>query len=111
VVSIRPVEIAQLDDKKVYQQCPDELLELSREAVERDGAKLIILALHGFFDMSSQVKEHLASGGNPIPVLDPLRVAIKHAENLVGMGVSHSKITYPYPEIREIIGYDHLQFS
>ena len=111
VVSIRSVEIAQLDDQKVSQQCPDELLELSWEAVERDGAKLIILALHGFFDMSSQVKEQLALGGNPIPVLDPLRVAIKHAENLVGMGISHSKITYPYPEIREIIGYDHLQFK
>ncbi len=111
VVSIRSVEITQRDDLKVSQHFLGRILELSWDAVERDGAKLIILALHGFFDMSSQVKEHLASGGNPIPVLDPLRVAIKHAENLVDMGISHSKITYPYPQIREIIGYDHLQFQ
>ena len=111
VVSIRPVEIAQRDDLKVSQHFLDRLLELSREAVEMDGAKLIILALNGFFDLSNQVKEHLALHDKPVPVLDPLQVAIKHAENLVDMGISHSKITYPYPEIREIIGYDNLQFK
>jgi len=111
VVSINSIDIAQRDDLKVSQNFLARLLELSWEAVERDGAKLIILALHGFFDLSNQVKEHLALGGNPIPVLDPLRVAIKHAENLVDMGISHSKVTYPYPQIREIIGYDHLQFK
>jgi len=111
VVSIRSVEIAQRDAQNVSQQCPDQLLELSREAVEMDGANLIILALQGYDDFSCRVKEHLAIRGNLVPVLDPLQVAIKHAENLVDMRVSHSKITYPHPEIREIIGYDHLQFK
>jgi allantoin racemase len=111
VVSIRSVEIVQRDDQKVSQQCPDQLLELSGETVERDGAKLIILALQDYYDFSSHVKQHLALSGNPVPVLDPLQVAIKHAENLVSMGISHSKITYPHPQIREIIGYDHLQFQ
>jgi allantoin racemase len=111
VASIKSVEITQQDDLKMSQHFLDRLLELSWEGVERDGAKLIILALQGFFDLSNQVKEHLALGGKPVPILDPLQVAIKHAENLVGMGISHSKITYPYPEIREIIGYDHLQFQ
>jgi len=111
VVSIRSVEITQRDDLKGSQHFLDRLLELSWEAVERDGAKLIILALNGFFDLSNQVKEHLALHDKPVPVLDPLQVAIKHAENLVDMGISHSKITYPHPQIREIIGYDHLQFQ
>jgi hypothetical protein len=53
----------------------------------------------------------LAKNKNPIQVLDPLNVTIKHAENLVNMKLSHSKITYPKPEIREILGYDHLQFK
>lgn len=111
VVSIRSIDITQRDDLKGPQRFLDRLLELSWEAVERDGAKLNILALQGFFDLSNQVKEHLVLGGNPVPVLDPLRVAIIHAENMVSMGISHSKITYPYPEIWEIIGYDHLQFQ
>jgi allantoin racemase len=106
VVSIRSVEIAQRDDLKVSQHFLDQLLELSWETVERDGAKLIILALHGFFDLSNQVKEHLAQHDKPVPVLDPLQVAIKHAENLADLGVSHSKITYPDPQPKAIIGYD-----
>jgi allantoin racemase len=111
VVSIRSVEIARGDAQKFSQQSPDQLLRLSQEAVEKDGAKLIILALQGYDDFSNQVKEYLALRGNPVPVLDPLKIAIKHAENLVDMGLSHSKITYPHPEIREIIGYGHLQFK
>lgn len=106
VVSIKPVEITRRADEKVSQQRLDRLLHLSQEAVEVDRARLIILALDGYDDLSGQVKEHLALRGHRVPVLDPLHVAIKHAENLVDMGLSHSKITYPPPEIREIIGYD-----
>jgi allantoin racemase len=106
VVSIKSVDIAQQNDLKVSQHFVGQLLERSWEAVDRDGAKLIILALHGFFDLSHQVKEHLALRGKLVPVLDPLRVGIKHAENLVDMGVSHSKVTYPSPQPKGIIGYE-----
>ncbi len=109
VVSIRSIEMPSQDAQNG--QCPDQLRELSREVVERDGADLIILALHGYNDFSSQLETYLASQNHVVQVLDPLRVAIKQVENLVAMGVSHSKITYPDPEIREIIGYDHLPFK
>ena len=110
VVSIKPVEITRRDGLEVSRQSLDRLLDLARESVEVDGARLIILALDGYDDLSGQVKQHLALRGHRVPVLDPLHVAIKHAENLVDMGLSHSKITYPPPEIREIVGYD-LQFE
>jgi allantoin racemase len=109
VVSIKSVEITRRDGLEVSRQSLDRLLDLASESVEV-GARLIILALDGYDDLSGQVKEHLALRGHRVPVLDPLHVAIKHAENLVDMGLSHSKITYPPPEIREIIGYD-LQFE
>jgi allantoin racemase len=106
VVSIRSVEITRGDDQSVSQPNLDQLFEVSRKAVEQDGAKLIVLALDGYDDLSGQVKEHLKSCGNSIPVLDPLKVTIKHAENLVNMKASHSKITYPNPESKEVFGYD-----
>ena len=106
VVSMKSVEIIRGDDQKVSQPCLDQLIEVSREAVEQDGAKLIILALDGYDELSVQVKEKLEFSGYSIPILDPLKVTIKHAENLVNMGASHSKITYPYPQSKAVYGYD-----
>jgi len=96
IVSIKLLEGSQKDNH----HCPKHLLELATEAVEKDGARLIVLALPDYNDWSDQVKEHLATCGNPVPVLDPVKVAIKHAENIAEMGMSQSKITYPTPEIR-----------
>jgi len=96
VVSIKLLEGSQKDNH----HCPKRLLELAQEAVEIDGARLIVLALPDYNDWSDQVKEHLATRGNPVPVLDPVKVAIKHAENIVEMGMSQSKISWPRPEIR-----------
>jgi Asp/Glu/hydantoin racemase len=39
-----------------------------------------------------------------IPVLDPAACALKMAVDLVEMGVSHSKFSYPFPPPREIKG-------
>jgi len=111
VVSIKAIELNQQGEKYIPDRCPEPLLKLSRSVVESDGSNLIILALNGYENFSNQVNEHLAKNKNPIQVLDPLNVTIKHAENLVNMKLSHSKITYPKPEIREILGYDHLQFK
>ena len=96
MVSIKLLNGSQKDN----QHCPRRLLELAQETVEIDGARLIVLALPDYNDWADQVTEHLVIRGNPVPVLDPVKVAIKHAENIVEMGLSQSKITYPTPEIR-----------
>jgi allantoin racemase len=80
--------------------CPTQLLELAQEAVEIDGARLIVLALPDYNDWADQVREHLVICGIQVLILDPVKVAIKHAENIVEMGMSQSKITFPTPEIR-----------
>ena len=96
VVSIKLFNGVQKDNPR----CPDQLLELAQQAVERDGARLLVLALPDYNDWADQVKEHLVICGHQVPVLDPIKVAIKHAENIVEMGMSQSKITWPTPEIR-----------
>ena len=96
VASIKLLEGSQKDNH----HHPRHLLELAQEAVETDGARLIVLALPDYNDWADQVKKHLIICGNPVPLLDPVKVAIKHAENIVEMGMSQSKITYPAPEIR-----------
>jgi allantoin racemase len=40
-----------------------------------------------------------------VPVIDPSLAALKLAEGLVDVGLSHSKRTYPPPPPKEIVGY------
>ena len=40
-----------------------------------------------------------------VPVVDPALIAFNMAEALAGMGLAHSKRTYPAPPKKEIVGY------
>jgi allantoin racemase len=55
--------------------------------------------------LAQQVEQALAERGCAVPVIDPSVAALKLAEGLVDMGLSHSKRTYPPPPLKEIIGY------
>ncbi|MHC5656273.1 aspartate/glutamate racemase family protein [Stappia sp.] len=43
----------------------------------------------------------LASGAAHVPLVRPLPVAVKLAESLVGLGLTHSRRAYPEPEMRK----------
>jgi allantoin racemase len=58
-----------------------------KKIVAEDRAEVVILACAGLCDYDRELSE--ASG---IPVIDPVVAAIKMAESLVQMGVSHSKV-------------------
>lgn len=66
------------------------LRELSaeiRKIVDEDRAEVVILACAGLCGYDRDLSK-LAG----VPVLDPVAVAVKMAESLVGLGVSHSKV-------------------
>ena len=62
------------------------ILELAREAVERDGTEVIILGCAGLAGYAEDVERELG-----VVVLDPTAVALKVAEALVDLGLRHSK--------------------
>jgi allantoin racemase len=64
-----------------------ELTEQIRKIVSEDRAEVVILACAGLCGYDTELSR-LAG----IPVLDPVAVAVKVAESLVGLGVSHSKL-------------------
>jgi allantoin racemase len=64
-----------------------ELTEQIRKIVSEDRAEVVILACAGLCGYDTELSR-LAG----IPVLDPVAVAVKVAEGLVGLGVSHSKL-------------------
>jgi allantoin racemase len=105
LASGRSVELPVLDLEKGRQQFVGRMIEKAIEAVEEDGAHVIVLGCTGLAGLAEQVKAGLARRGFDIPVIDPAATALKLAEALVGAGLTHSKRTYPQPPPKEIIGY------
>jgi allantoin racemase len=88
------------------QRLVEALVENSALAVREDGAHVIVFGCTGMAGLANEVQSGLeALGISDVPIIDPAIVAVKVAEALVDMGLSHSKKTYPTPPEKEIVGY------
>jgi len=105
LASVRAVNIPVLelgDTERVIKA----LTEQSAIAVTHDGAHLIVFGCTGMIGLAGDVKKGLEDLGIAgVPVIDPAILAVKVAEAVVDMGLSHSKRTYPLPPEKEIVGY------
>jgi allantoin racemase len=103
LASVRSVNVPVLkitDDKgKLVQDLYTEGLKCYRE----DGAHALIMGCTLFESVSASVGQRFQEGGVPMLLLDPYRIAVKQAEELVRMGISHSKVTYPTPSSLETL--------
>jgi len=89
--SIRPLSIPVLE----YDQrgkVAERALDVARVMVEQDGVETLILGCGSLFGIKEQLQDEFG-----IPVVEPGIVALKHAEMLVGLGLSHSKRSYMTP--------------
>jgi allantoin racemase len=105
LASVRSVNIPvlELEDRD---RAVRALVEQSVKAVTEDGAHVIIFGCTGMAGMARDVEEGLRQQGLiDVPVIDPAKLALKIAEALADMGLSHSKRTYPTPPKKEIVGY------
>src|SRR5947209_16217479 len=68
------------------------LTEEGRNAIEEDGADVILLGSTTMHQAGDYMSAHL-----PAPVINPGPVAIKRSEAIVQLGLSHSKVAYPSP--------------
>jgi allantoin racemase len=105
LASVRTVDIPvlELDDQERLLKA---LVNESVKAVREDGAHVIIFGCTGMAGLAAKVEEGLKKNGiTDVPVIDPAVLAVKIAEALADMGLSHSKRTYPAPPEKEIIGY------
>jgi allantoin racemase len=77
-------------------------------AVEEDGADVIILGSTTMHQTAPYLAEL------PVPVINPGPVAVKITEALLSLGLSHSKVAFPSPEVLQdekffsLIGVDGL---
>jgi allantoin racemase len=74
------------------------LVEASLRAVKGDSAHVIVPGCTATVGLAAQVQARLARLGCPVPVIEPPWAAVRLAESLVDMGLSHSKRMYPSPQ-------------
>lgn len=104
---MRAVEIPVLELENDREHLVAELLEQSLAAIADDGAHAIVFGCTGMEGCAGALGAALAEHGWPhIPVVDPILTAVKTAELLVALRLSHSKRTYPIPVEKRIDGYD-----
>jgi allantoin racemase len=63
------------------------ILDQCKRALEEDGAELIVLGCAGMSGLAKTLQRELG-----VPVIDPTVAALKMAEALVDMGITHSKV-------------------
>jgi allantoin racemase len=107
LASVRAVDIPVLDLEKDTKRLVEALVEQSIEAIEKDGAHVIVFGCTGMLGCARGVQDGLVERGYAgVPVIDPVPAAIKLAEALVDLGLRHSKRTYQDPPPKRIVGYE-----
>jgi allantoin racemase len=109
--SFRAVDIPVLEIHKDISKVNDALEQEAIKAIQEDGAESIIFGCTGFLGCVDMLRSGLNKNGIDVPIIDPVPLTIHVADALVKSGLSHSKLTYPKPGKKEIIGYDIPGFS
>jgi allantoin racemase len=106
LASILVVDIPVLELEQRFDEVQRGLAQCALQAVERDGADVIVLGCTGFLGCATAMEEHLLASGHDVPVIDPIPATVCVAEAIVKSGLRHSKRTYSYPRPKAIIGFD-----
>jgi allantoin racemase len=99
LVSTRAIDIPVLELHSDSEATVEALCKIGRKAIEEDGAETLVLGCTGMTGLAERIKEELG-----VFVVDPLPTALKFAETLVALELSHSKIAYPPPPEKQRIG-------
>jgi len=94
LASVRTVEktVVELEKDKSSKELERLLVAEAREAVETDGADVIVLGCGGLAEFPERLQSEIG-----VPVIDGGKFALKLAEDLVKLKLSQSKKAFPKP--------------
>ena len=99
VVAIPTLDVTVAEFFRQPDRAADRLAAVGRAAIDDAGAEAIVLGCGATTGLASSLTTQLG-----VPVLDPGLVALKHAEMLVDLGLSQSKLAYPRnPRVAELV--------
>jgi allantoin racemase len=87
LASVRSLDLTVAQTESDPVKTKQRLVEVSKIAVEVEGAEIIIMGCAGMAGYAQEIEQTLN-----IKVLDPSAVALKTAEAMVDLGLSHSKV-------------------
>ncbi|HSQ28161.1 MAG TPA: aspartate/glutamate racemase family protein, partial [Anaerolineales bacterium] len=93
--STRSVDIPVADLRKKPKKLLKALLSAAKKAIEKDGAHGLVFGCTGMKGMAARLEKELKAMGHVAVVIDPSLAALKWAEMLVDLNLSHSLRTYP----------------
>lgn len=96
------VPVLELENLDVAKEA---ILKEAKKAIKEDGADVIVLGCTGMSPVTRHLRKELEA-----PVVDPAVSALRMAEALVRMGLTHSKLCYLNPPKKEIKGEYYKDF-
>jgi allantoin racemase len=87
LASVRSLDLSVAETDADPAKTKKRVLEVAQTAIESDGAEVIILGCAGMAGYAPELESKLGA-----KVLDPTAVALKVAEAMVDLGLSHSKL-------------------
>lgn len=93
------IEISPLLLQTDLKKTTDAICKKALEAIEIYGADTIIFGCCGMLGCGEHVKKFLLEKGYPVPVIDPLPLAIHYAKMLIDLQLTHSKQLYGFQNL------------
>ena len=101
LVSVRGIGLSVMDLAQQKPGAIEKAADAARVAVEQDGADVLVLGCMSMAFLPGICEELGRRVG--VPVVNPVMAALKTAEALVSMRLTHSKAAWPAPKAQEII--------
>jgi len=93
-VSVHPIGLSVLEVRAKPKEAYEAMVKEGKRAVEEYGADSLTF---GCMSMAFLMVDDKLSKDIGIPVVNPVKTAVKMAELLIDLGLTHSKLAYPYP--------------
>ena len=109
--SCRVIDIPVLEIDTDIERTTALLVDAGERAARRDHADVLVLGCTRFSPMADALQAGLNTRGLPVQVINPNALAVNMMVALLDSGLSHSKVAYPYPSGKRIIGFGKLDFD
>jgi allantoin racemase len=86
LASVRSLDLTVAETDSDPAKTKQRLMDVAKVAVEEDGAEVIVMGCAGMAGYAREIEETLS-----VKVLDPAAVALKTAEAMADLGLTHSK--------------------
>ena len=95
ITSMRPLNVRETDLLDKRDEVEKKFLDIARHQVEQEGAQLIVAGYSAILGILSDGARQELESSLGVPVIDGVPVAMKTAEMLVDLKMTHSRRAYP----------------